>query len=285
MAIEEIYMPGNIIVRDEAVYILDYQPAPRVLKINIYESRIEQVYGGRHGSGPGEIAQPTDFTVTKNGDVWVADVENSRLSGFDPEGNEDTIILHQQIPYKISSSDQSNNIALTSQNSSKVSMIQKDETVYWESDNLTRQNHHTWNNILSAFSIYYQDNQAFQVGNFAGFIAKYNKEGKLDYLRETILHKQNPVGTPVRGLEQLVYNVDREALDYAVVNGSVKGDKLILHVHHYDEDVPWQTLDMYSVSDGSYLYSYKLDQIFRDVYISSKGTLAGLKSRRRNLFV
>lgn len=270
-------MPGNVKLRHDAAYILDYQPDPRVLKINIHKSRIEQVYGGRYGSGPGDIAQPTDFTVTKNGDVWVADVENSRLSVFAPDGKEDTIILHDQIPYKISSSEQSVNVALTSQNNSRTYLLGKDETIFWESDHLTRENHHTWNNILTSFSIYSENNQAFQVGNFAGYIAKYNTEGKLAYIRETIQHKQNPVGNPVQGVEQRLYNVDREALDYAVVNGSVCGDKLILHVHYY-EDEPRQILDVYSVSDGSYLYSYNLEEIFRDVYISEKGILAGLKA-------
>lgn len=32
LSIEEIYMPGNVKLRNDFAYILDYQPAPRVLK-------------------------------------------------------------------------------------------------------------------------------------------------------------------------------------------------------------------------------------------------------------
>ena len=160
---------------------------------------------------------------------------------------------------------------------SKLSLIDRNENVIWQSKELTKINHSTWNNILSAFAVNLGSSEALQVGNYAGFIAKYDENGHRKYLREQIAHQQNPVGDPVEGLEHLVFNVNRARLDYAVANGYHFDDHLVLFVQHYGEN-RHQTLDFYTLVDGSYQYSYRLEQSFRDFFIGRDGLMAGLAS-------
>lgn len=275
--LKEIFMPGMIRYRDNYAYILDYQPFPRVLKIDLQKGDILNQYGKQRGAGPGDLAHPTDFDITKNGHIWLADYENSRLSVFSPDGEPEMIIVHKEIPYKISGIESSETITVAGFLSSKLFLIDRDENIIWESRELTKENHSTWNNILAAFPVYLGNKQALQVGNYAGFIAKYGEDGNLLYVREQIAHHQNPMGNPVSGLERLVYNVNRQELDYAVINGSQAGEQLVLHVQHYGED-SYQTLDLYSISDGTYQYSYKLEESFRDMFIAENGLMTGLKA-------
>jgi hypothetical protein len=277
LELKEVFMPGMVKYRDGAAYVLDYQPFPRILKIDPLEGNILIQYGKQRGAGPGDLARPMDFTITKNGEIWIADFENSRISVFNPDGEPEKVILHKEIPYKISSNGHSGTVAVASYLSSKVSLIDRSEKIIWQSKELTEVNHSAWNNILSAFVVNLGNRQALQVGNYAGFIAKYDENGHLEYLREQVAHQQNPVGDPVEGLEHLVFNVNRTRLDYAVVNGFHLADRLVLFVQRYGENRQ-QTLDFYTLSDGSYQYSYKLENSFRDLFIGRDGLIAGLTS-------
>ena len=42
---------------------------------------------GRTGAGPGELSQPGDVFVDRNGAIWVADGRNNRIARYDSQGN------------------------------------------------------------------------------------------------------------------------------------------------------------------------------------------------------
>lgn len=272
---DSVFRPRVIRLTEENIYVLDYSPFVRVLKLDEGTGEILTAYGKQRGSGPGDTGNPTDFAVTKNGDVWIADPTNSRLSVFNPEGDPETVILHKELPYKISGSQSSNTVVLANLESTKSYLVEKNEKIHWETGELT-ENPPIWNNIVSGFTILLDQNEAVKVGNYAGYIIRYNHKGELKYIRKTIEHNQNPVGKSVRGVDQLIYNINRQHLNYAVASGFTYKDKLVLFVQHMGED-KFQSLDVYKLSDGSCQYSYRLPESFRDIDMTENGMFAGIK--------
>ena len=41
---------------------------------------------GEHGSGEGQLIDPSGLAIDANGDVWVADFGNNRVQQFSPDG-------------------------------------------------------------------------------------------------------------------------------------------------------------------------------------------------------
>ncbi|MGF1670032.1 MAG: hypothetical protein ACFCU6_06265 [Balneolaceae bacterium] len=272
---EDIYNPGSIKYLNDHIYVSDYKPYHRVLKLDPSNGDILITFGKQHGQGPEDIGHLTGFDITENGDLWIADYGNSRLAVFNQDGKSEMVILNNKIPYKISGKSTSDIIAVKTDLSSKLFLLNKSEMILWESEELVA-NPQKWSNIITGFVILLDNNEAIQIGNHAGYIAKYNNQGKLDYIRMPVAHRHKTIGNPVPGLDHLVYNVNRQNLDYAIANGFAYKDKLVLFVQHMGDN-RFQTLDIYSISDGSYQYSYRLPESFRDIDISETGTLVGIK--------
>ncbi len=272
---DSIYQPGIIRAVDEFYYVLDYSPYSRVLKLNKITGEIITVYGKQWGRGPGDTENLTDFAVSKNGNVWAADPSNARLTIFNQDGDPKTIILHKDLPYKLSGDLYVNYVALSNLGSTKTFLIDEDENILWESDELT-ENPLIWNNIVSGFLLLLDNHEVIKIGNYAGYIIRYNEKGSAVYNRRTIAHKHDPIGDPVRGADELIYNVDRRKMDHAVANGYIFDDKLVLFVQHMGDD-RFQSLDVYDLIEGTYLYSYRLPESFRDLDITQEGRIVGIK--------
>jgi DNA-binding beta-propeller fold protein YncE len=46
-----------------------------------------RIVTGRTGAGPGDLSQPGDVFVDRNGAIWVADGRNNRITRYDAQGN------------------------------------------------------------------------------------------------------------------------------------------------------------------------------------------------------
>ncbi|MES2306300.1 MAG: 6-bladed beta-propeller [Gemmatimonadota bacterium] len=65
---------------DGALYVLDNR-SPKVIVFN-RDGTVRRVMGNGKGEGPGEFSRPVSLAVAKNGDLFVADVAQQRISVF-----------------------------------------------------------------------------------------------------------------------------------------------------------------------------------------------------------
>lgn len=93
--------PGMIrVYEDKGIYIFDYGDLA-LKKFSLYDGTIIQKYGKGRGQSPGEFGNPTDFLVTEEGLVWIADPVNTTISVFNADGSLSRIIRTLTRPYRL----------------------------------------------------------------------------------------------------------------------------------------------------------------------------------------
>jgi hypothetical protein len=69
----------------DAFYVLDF--GVPVVKKFTPSGEQTNAFGNGSGSGPGEFENPTDFDVAPDGEIYVSDPVNGRVSHFAPDGS------------------------------------------------------------------------------------------------------------------------------------------------------------------------------------------------------
>lgn len=80
-----LMQPWRIAATDQTVYVADKAGA-RVAAFSVEDGALRWIVGGR-GSGPGEFRLPTALAVAPNGEVWVSDADNPRVTLISPTGH------------------------------------------------------------------------------------------------------------------------------------------------------------------------------------------------------
>jgi hypothetical protein len=78
-----LYSADHVMASERGFWVLD-RIGFRVAHFD-WEGRL-QWYAGRRGGGPGEFLGPRTLDLDAHGRVWVLDLQNHRVTGFDPEG-------------------------------------------------------------------------------------------------------------------------------------------------------------------------------------------------------
>ena len=79
-----LLMPLDVVANDELVYVLD-GGGKRVVALRTADGELAWITG-RAGAGPREFATPVAMTLTRAGNLLVADHQNGRISVLDPSG-------------------------------------------------------------------------------------------------------------------------------------------------------------------------------------------------------
>ncbi len=84
---------GNLYVVDQSRFV--------VLKFSGETGELLATIGKGRGQGPGEIQTPTGFDIAPNGDLYLADAANSRVTVFSSEGTLKHIYSMKAPPYRV----------------------------------------------------------------------------------------------------------------------------------------------------------------------------------------
>lgn len=266
-----INRPGIIKIFNKSVYILDYSPFPLIKKLDLETGQVIQKYGNGRGRGPGELINPTDFSVTTDGKLWISDQPQSKLAIFNAQGNHIDDWVIEFTPYKIASSN--NNIAIYGFLEPIIKLVDNKQTVLWTSKSLV-ENSRVWSNLITGFLVS-NDETIFKISNYSATIVGYAQNGEKLFFRKLINHTQVPIGKPIEDREFLSYQIDRSELAFAVADGFILGSEIHVLVQVYGDN-PYQIFDVYSSVNGNYLYSYTLDVSLRSVAAFKNGTIIGL---------
>ncbi|MDR8393814.1 hypothetical protein NC796_21860 [Aliifodinibius sp. S!AR15-10] len=276
---DTLYNAGLMKSRGGHLYVLDYQPVPRIVKIDPGNNAIVREYGNGRGRGPGELLNPTDFAISGNGSVWIADNPTSRISVFDQDSRyrKEWVIRH--IPYKLAFT-RRDDILIHSSVNPTIKLADSLRNILWNSEPLVEKPER-WASVISGF-VLAESNSAFFISNYAGFMVKYDERGSVSWIRRTINYDENVPVNPIPGDEGRGYQVDRRKLGHAVANGFVRDDQLFVLVQFLEdrEADPQQVIDVYSTSDGSYEYSIRLPKSVRAISHLEEDILVGLQSNR-----
>lgn len=84
-ALDQLKNPGDVKVdREGNIYVLDWSDM-RIRKFS-EKGQLLGILGKGKGNNPGQFISPTDFTLTRNGEVLVADPKRKDITVFDSLG-------------------------------------------------------------------------------------------------------------------------------------------------------------------------------------------------------
>lgn len=119
--------PGQIVWCGNQIIVIDYSEMTLVAFGIDFEPRWRF---GRRGAGPGEFNSPNDMTCDRQGNVWVADEGNSRLTVVSRTGQLERLIRLESPAYRVAASTaDSPVIVVTRQQLDLVSLIEHDGTL------------------------------------------------------------------------------------------------------------------------------------------------------------
>lgn len=262
---ETFLFPGRIRIDNESnIYVLDFLD----YSVKIFDStgNYKGKYG-KKGQGPGEITTPFDFDVYKNGDVVLLGLNDNKFIVFRENYIKD--VKCRLMPTRICFIDSNEVVTFQIQDPISQSLFQK--------QNLSNETISNYQNILSKESFggkdfgllpflvgdihRYNDNELIYISSIYGYVVLYNQEGKIKkvfkLMNET--RKYEPS-------QNNFYNYDDELSmisfpkqdEYLFESSNIYGDNLFIYVNPVLSNYSKNIIDVYSISNGEYKYSFLL---------------------------
>lgn len=247
------------------LYLVDYGD----FKVKMYspDGAMLRTFGTGRGKGPGELLNPTDFSVTETGELWVLDDRNARITVYRADGSIHTHVPVLGLPSRIallgngtrfvlcpSPSRRENLFELFSKNGQSVRTFGKfiaDQAKY--------------SIALDGWVIESKPSEVVYAFMRAGYIVSFDSTGRLRYYRETIDQVPFP---QVRESGRSVSLLPDAPLSALSIN--IEGEELYLLSHIASFAAKVGVIDVYSSHDGSYLYSFKLPEWATFVHVGKE---------------
>ena len=243
------------------------------------------------GGGPGEFQNPTGLKIAPNGNIWIADPVQARISTWSPEGALLRTIRHdQQVP---------ENIAV---NSNRY-IVKKRR--YSASDGLFNA-YSLKDKPINSFgalekslvgsifyhegSVYADNNALYFAGQNSGFLKKYALKGKQVYSTKTVekvatieMVKQNVDADNFENIEEITARKPSESANTASLD--ITGTEQYLYVlFSGTTDGMAHYIDTYRKSDGQYLWSYQLKRDVYDIGVTANSLMMLYREKNGSAF-
>ena len=263
-------------IRNNSVLVLDYRPFPLVKAIQLDIQKVTMAYGFGRGRGPGELINPTDFDITNDGNVWIADEPQSKILIFDSSGDLYDEWVIEFTPYKLAGNEY--DMAIYGSFDPVVKLVDVTQSVIWTSDHIV-ENPRKWASAIAGFLLS-DKNTIYNISNFTGELIALDDSGEIKYFRQLISDELNQeIFQPIKGLDFEAYGINRRNLNYAAADGFISDEKIHLLIQIYGED-SYQVIDVYTTNTGEYLYSYRLEESVRSITSLDNGTIVGIQPDR-----
>ena len=242
------------------VYVLDWAD----LKIKRFSTAgdLLSVFGsGKGRKEAGAFLNPTDFSITPNGELWVCDPPQGKLTHFQPDGTAQALEMRKGL-YRV--------VVL---GDSLVTMAPPSTTGVFEVYNLSGTQLRSFGEFLQNQSqqgtmldgeITGDESGGFVYGGrHLSVIAAYNAEGVPRFIAHTIDGNALPKVLHVDGRVKVKPNSANGVLSVSTV-----GDYLyVLSDTRVDNGKGGQVMDVYDKRNGQYVYSLRLPLPCRDAVV------------------
>jgi len=248
---------GAYVDEFQNIYLWDYD-----YKIQKFSAggKFLRKYGSGRGSGPGEFLTPIDVSVDPHSDLAVCDASTGLVTIFGEDASLKKTIRLKTMPYRIRLVGL--NMFLIAKSTPSDHLCE----LYDFDGNLERVfgvnmfSEQAKYPLLLAAEITADDSSLFCVFNYLSYIVCFNLwDGRTKYCVETIdrlpLPKVETRGTPTNGAIRI--SKDTPIASYGI---NLEHGKILVRSGlsaRKPEKNPYTVIDVYSSSDGMYLYSYK----------------------------
>lgn len=256
--------PGKVTVyEDRCIYIFDYGDVT-LKKFLLYDGTLIQKYGNGRGQGAGEFGNPTDFLITEEGLVWIADPVNKAISVFNADGSLNRTIRTLSRPYRLLLDGVKNNLIIMPESGEYLFEIYK--TSGDRTDAFGRIIEDQQKNFLALDgSIAKSNSDSFIfVPFYAGFILSYTIDKQLRFYVRMVDPK--PLPKIIRSATGSTH-VDRKA-SYASLSINTAGNELFILSEDESKGDKRKVIDVYSNETGFYLYSMPVPEPCYRVFVT-----------------
>jgi hypothetical protein len=246
----------------EALYVVDLGDV--TIKKFSPEGSFLTSYGKGRGQGPGELASLTDFAVSAEGEVWVADLSNGRLTVFSPTGEVTRTLKLEQPPYRLALGKDGLFVMLAPSGSRLFGEYGRDGRLHRTFGTfLENQGRNAM--VLDGWLTSGDDGGFVYAGFYDGLIAAYDNSGNPRFLAEAL--DRPPLPKMVRDGERTWVDRDAPLLFYGM---SETPGQIHLLTSYLSALRKVGSLDTYDARDGHYLFSRRVPEKCHGVVVSPR---------------
>jgi len=258
----QLYGPLQLKVdASESIFVLDTGD----LKVKKFtpEGRFVASYGKGRGQGPGELASLTDFGVNREGEVWVADLSNGRLTVFAPDGEVNRTLKLEQPPYRLTFGKNGLFVMLSPTGDRLFADYSLDGNLRRTFGTfLANQGRNAM--VLDGWLTSGDDGGFIYAGFYDGLIAAYDTSGNPRFLAEAI--DRPPLPKLIHKGERTWVDRDAPITTYGM---SATAGQIHLLATYLSALRRTGSLDTYDAKDGRYLFSRRVPEKCYGVVVSS----------------
>lgn len=222
------------------------------------DGRFVMVYGKGRGRGPGEFVNPTDFSTSEDGDVWVCDPGSGLVSIFSADGALHRTFRPQKPPLRITVAGRGKSLLMYAAVGEKLFALcgEDGKEIHSFGTLLHEQAKHGL--ALDGWIALDRHQGLLYAASRAGILAGFSNDGNLRFYVETL----DQVGFPKLYTKGEVGNrvtwIDPKAR-WATLSIGVVGEEIfLLSATTVVDTAKRGIIDVYSLHDGSYVYSFRL---------------------------
>ncbi len=249
------------VYEDQGIYFFDY--GDLALKKFSHDGTLLQKYGKGRGQGPGEFSNPTDFVVTEEGLLWIADPVNGVISVFNADGSLIRTIHTLSRPYRLLLYGAENMIIMP-ESGEYLFEIYKTSGERIDTFGKIIENQQANVLALDGWIARSSTDSFFYVPFYAGLILSYTINKQRRFYVQMIDPK--PLPKIIKSATGRTH-VDRKA-SYAALSINTAGNELFILSDDESKGDKSRVIDVYSNETGSYLYSMPVPEPCNQIFVT-----------------
>tara|TARA_R110000868_G_scaffold238206_1_gene492712 strand:+ start:364 stop:1410 length:1047 start_codon:yes stop_codon:yes gene_type:complete len=242
------------------------------------DGKLKQSFGKGEGRGPGEFLGIIDIMIDQSGNIWGLDDRNNTVTVFDVNDSENFEVLNFPEVFNRVIPAGNNSYWLERKFDNQMKKYSLSGEYLGDAEAIV-ETPTLWSFVLESYAALTLDGSVIQSQYHTNLFLKYSKEGKILFFREPIEFLGYPKIDPYYANEVGKMNtVDFTSWKQITRNPQVVNNTIQLFVHQkVGNRDNWRKgfMDVYSLENGDYLYSYELPERLESVAISSD-YLAGI---------
>lgn len=260
LSINDLGQPEIVKADDEGhILVLDWSD----VTIRKYSSQGQPIgyYGRGRGKEPGQLISPTDFTTAKPGQVWVTD-SDSGITVFDHSGEFLRRISPRATAQRIVHGDGGRFVTMRMTSAPNLWQTYSDDGGVQATFGQLIQEQSQNSISLEGWIEGDGSDKFYYASLYAGLLAAYDFDGERQFFVQTI----NPLPLP---RIQITAQGGKKIADKKAVSSlsiSVSDDGIYLLTALKPGEAGRNAIDVYSKTDGSYLYSVEAPESCRQIY-------------------
>lgn len=252
------------------IYVFDFGDEFRVKRFDL-SGEPTGISGKGKGKGPGEHVNPSDFDVENNGKVWICGESTAKITVFNSDGTLINTYETNPPPHRLAVL-HSDTYAIAPQFSTQLEFHKEGKKIAGTEPIM--KNPQRWWMVFE--SVIYSDGMGgvISLPVYFGLLIRYNMQGKIVYIRSLADPVSPPLGATAPSSDFVT--IDRASLQTVTLSASITENEIHVLRRNYNSQ-PQNIIDVYSLREGDYIFSYEPPASLRDFKLIGDSLFVGLK--------